>query len=65
VVRVTYEAQAAIEMEMVYVRILGGSIPVSFRPASASVHWGETGRCPQSFRPWEVGPSNPCLGIRG
>jgi hydrogenase maturation protein HypF len=53
-VRVTYEAQAAIEMEMVC-RNTSEFYPYQLRPVSESVHWGETGGLPPARSALEVG----------
>jgi hydrogenase maturation protein HypF len=52
-VRVTYEAQAAIEMEMVC-RNTSEFYPYELRPASESIHWGETGGLPSVRSSTEV-----------
>ena len=53
-VRVTYEAQAAIEMEM-GCRNTSESYPYELRPTSESIHWGEAGRLPTVRSSAEVG----------
>ena len=53
-VRVTYEAQAAIEMEMVC-RNTSQFYPYELRPAPESIHWGETGGLPSVRSSTEVG----------
>jgi hydrogenase maturation protein HypF len=53
-VRVTYEAQAAIEMEMVS-RNTSEVYPCQLRPVSESVHWGETAALPAVRSALEVG----------
>jgi hydrogenase maturation protein HypF len=53
-VRATYEAQAAIEMEMVS-RDTSESYPYELRPASESIRWGETGGLPPVRSVLEVG----------
>ncbi|MEI9477762.1 MAG: carbamoyltransferase HypF, partial [Deltaproteobacteria bacterium] len=53
-VRVTYEAQAAIEMERVC-RNTSESYPYELRPTAESIHWGEAGGLPTVRSSAEVG----------
>lgn len=58
--RISYEAQAAIEMEMVS-RVVAESYPFEVRPAEPALSWGKTEGLPRIATSWEAG-LRPLIG---